>query len=155
FDNDGALDVVVVGPDKALLAGRPQDYASVVAGWLDLAGAHNHRGLVIEELIEGTYLRGHGVVYSVSLPVHFAEVMHRPAQPARNPLSDGERVRGELRGDKVEAAEPPPPRHQETVANSLLKILAENGHHFTQLPENEQLTVAITLRQSQACTVCH
>jgi tetratricopeptide (TPR) repeat protein len=115
----------------------------------------------ILECIEGTYLKGYGVVFSASLPVRFEEAVTQVAKPARKPLSDWERVRKELRGEKVQ---PEDKQAQEpksaSLADTVLKVLADNGHHFTQLAENEQITVAVTLRQQwrhsdQACLQCH
>jgi hypothetical protein len=94
---------------------------------------------------EGTYLKGFGVIYTITLrplPENpHAAVAHSSAKP----LSDWERVRKQLRGEKVEqpAAVPPP---QPSLTEVLLKTLAENGRHFTQLAPQESLSIIVTFR---------
>ncbi|MBV9122649.1 MAG: tetratricopeptide repeat protein [Planctomycetes bacterium] len=63
-------------------------------------------------------------------------------------------MRREVRGEKPEP-EKPGGRPDETIADALLKLLAENGRHLTQLGENERVTVALTLVSGQACAQCH
>jgi hypothetical protein len=103
----------------------------------------------------GVYLKGCGVVYSGALPVHFqGSVRESDAAKPSQPLSQWERTRRELHGEKAE-----PEKERERQAPSLtevmLKALAENGKHFTQLPDNEQVTIALTLFPGQACSNCH
>jgi len=68
--------------------------------------------------------------------------------------SDWDRTRSALRGEKV-----PAPKTTETKSGStadvILKLLADNGRHFNQLPENENLTVVVTFRLDNNCTRCH
>lgn len=98
---------------------------------------------------QGFYLPGQGVVYSVTLPQHGQPVVGGPAKPEPVPLSEWERVRKELRGEKVEAEKS---RNQQnlSIADVVLKALAQNGHHLSQVPETEKITVAITLVQAPA-----
>jgi hypothetical protein len=103
---------------------------------------------------EGTYLKGHGVIYSMTLPVPMHDPRPESAAPAAKPLSDWERLRRELRGEKVEAGGSPRTPSDPRVADVVLKLLAQNGRHFAHLPENEQLTVAVTFR-GQSCVACH
>ena len=63
-----------------------------------------------------------------------------------------EQTRREVRGIKDEQ-KPPVSKKKElevcgpgTVGEAVLKTLAENGHHFSHLAENESLTVVITFR---------
>jgi tetratricopeptide (TPR) repeat protein len=63
------------------------------------------------------------------------------------PVSEWESVRRQLHNEKeepkkAEAVKPP------TLSDVLLKLLAENGHHFSQLGENESLTVVLTVHRS-------
>jgi tetratricopeptide (TPR) repeat protein len=106
------------------------------------------------EAVEGYYIKNEGVLFSVSLPVHFHESLSKPFLPPRKVVSQWERVQRELRGEKIEADSGAPEQKNETVADAVLRLLAENGQHFSQLPENERLTVAITLRASR-CESCH
>jgi hypothetical protein len=41
------------------------------------------------------------------------------------------------------------------LSDVILKVLADNGKHFTILSENERITVAITFRGAANCTNCH
>jgi hypothetical protein len=103
----------------------------------------------------GVYLKGCGVVYSGALPVHFqSAVRESGAAKQPQPLSQWERVRRELHGEKAEQ-EKERERQAPSLSEVVLKALAENGKHFTQLAENEQVTVALTLFQGQACSACH
>jgi tetratricopeptide (TPR) repeat protein len=103
----------------------------------------------------GVYLKGCGVVYSGVLPVHSQGPVRESgaAKPAQ-PLSQWERTRRELHGEKVDA-EKERERQVPSLSEVVLKALAENGKNFTQLPDNEQVTVALTLIQGQACSNCH
>jgi hypothetical protein len=86
--------------------------------------------------------------------VHWQKIVGESARPATRPLTDWDRVRRELHGEKVET-DKPRDTDDTSVAEAVLKVLAENGRHFTHLPENEQITVAITLPQGQSCLQCH
>ncbi len=93
---------------------------------------------------EGNYLKGYGVVFTATLPWNSNPVTESP-KSAPKALSEWDRVRNELRGVKVEAdtgkAHP-----RTSLTDVVLKALADNGRHFSQLGENERVTVAITLR---------
>lgn len=111
--------------------------------------SHNFAGA------EGNYLKGYGVVYSVTLPIPPSEPRAESPKPAAQPLSQWERTRKELRGEKVETVVKNQDKKTESLTDALLKILAENGRHFSQLAESENVTVAVTFRGNQACTLCH
>jgi len=105
---------------------------------------------------EGVYLKDYGVVYTATLPPP-------PSNPLpgttvgvvhRIPLSAWDRARKELRGETVEpdgtsVNEPPP------LADVILKVLADNGKHFTRLAEGERITVAVTFRDDAANGILH
>jgi tetratricopeptide (TPR) repeat protein len=95
---------------------------------------------------EGTYLKGHGVVYTVTLP----PTSHDPRPQAPNPppkaLSDWDRVRREVRQEKPAPQEASKQTKEPTLGDIVLKLLADNGKHFSQLRAEESLTVAITFR---------
>jgi hypothetical protein len=100
--------------------------------------------------LEGVYQKGQGVVFTVTLPPPAKDPRTAVSRPAPKPLSDWERFRQELRGEK-----PPTPTmdrspQKPSLPDVILKALAENGHHFTQLGENESLTVVVTFRQQHA-----
>ena len=98
---------------------------------------------------EGVYLKGHGVVYTITL----APSAHDPRPTAdKAPVkaaSDWDRTKSEVRGEKL-----PPPKAAEaksgSVADTILKLLADNGHHFSQLGAEESLIVVVTFRGTGA-----
>ena len=104
--------------------------------------------------LEGVYLKGQGVIYtatlsSLQLPAQ-AEVAGSAKEAllelARSP-SEWESVRRQVRNEKEE------PKKAETtkppeLSDVLLRTLMENGHHFSQLGENESLTIVITVRET-------
>ena len=101
---------------------------------------------------EGVYLKGQGVIYTLTLPPP-PKSKADAAKPAPKPVSDWDRVRRELRHEKPEAEGKERPRKEPTLSETILQVLAENGHHFGQLGENESLTVVVTFRgveQAQA-----
>ncbi len=156
YDKDGWLDLCVVMQNQAIpLYRNPGDGTFERVRIAAPAEAH---GIFNIEAVEGTYLKGYGVVYSVSLPVVYQESVKESAKPAPKPLSQWERVRKELRGEKVEGEAKASPSREETLADAILKVLADNGHHFSDLAENERISVALTLRASfwdQNCAKCH
>jgi hypothetical protein len=95
--------------------------------------------------LEGVYLKGYGVVYTVTMaPVPHA-TKTQTAKSAPKALNDWERVRKELRGDKVEEA-PPTLAAPPSLTDVILRVLAKNGRHFTSLGGKEKLTVVVTFR---------
>src|SRR5262249_47680706 len=76
-------------------------------------------------------------------------------KPGPKPLSQWERMRRELRGEKVDSPEDKSQRENANLADTVLRVLAENGRHFSSLPGNEVITVSMTLRPMQACAQCH
>jgi hypothetical protein len=104
--------------------------------------------------MQGVYLKGQGIVFSMTAPLHFQRPIGGPDKPAAKPLTEWERVRRELRGEQTE-----PVNARETtdtsIADAILKVLADNGKNLSHLPEDENVTVALTLLQAPACTACH
>jgi hypothetical protein len=116
-----------------------------------------HIGLMLPAA-EGVYLPGHGVVYQMTLPPPGKDPRPGSSQPAPKQLSPWEQARRELHGEPLKPDENAPARPAPSLADAVLKALADNGHHFTHLPENERLTVAITFRGlsfTQQCMACH
>jgi hypothetical protein len=117
-------------------------------GRITISG-HPHPSLV--ELpppaIEGVYLKGYGVVFTLTLPPQPLVTGQKTEKPAPKPVSEWDRIRRQLHGEKTQtsgggAAASQTPRLDETI----LKVLADNGRHFTQLADNEKLTVVVTFR---------
>jgi len=102
---------------------------------------------------EGTYLRGVGVVYTITLPIPPEAVREASPKPAPPPVSDWERVRREVAGEPVEPRAARERLVQPSLREIVLKTLAENGRHFTHLDPNETLTVVVTFRGSEAVHV--
>jgi tetratricopeptide (TPR) repeat protein len=151
YDADGKLDLIIGnfagGDNSTTLFHNIGNGKFEEVHWLN-------QGPATCEAVEGYYLKSEGVMFSVSLPVHFHESLNKPKLPARKTLSQWERVQKELHGEKVDADSGRPEQKNDTIADAVLRLLAENGRHFTQLAENERLTVAITLRSPQ-CSTCH
>lgn len=95
--------------------------------------------------VEGVYLDGYGAVFTATM-----DAVPRDPRPkadgdkAAAAMTDWERMQKALRGEPVEkpattAKEPP-------LGDVLLKVLADNGKHFTALKDDERLTVAVTFR---------
>ena len=98
---------------------------------------------------EGIYLKGQGVLYTVTMPPPERDPRPEPPKPAAKPLSEWERVRQQVRGDKPGPEDKAAEQKEPSLADVVLKVLAENGQHFVQLGDNESLTVAITFRQAE------
>jgi hypothetical protein len=95
--------------------------------------------------IEGTYLKSQGVVFSLTLPPPARDPRPEAPKPAPQPPSDWERIRREVRQEK-EPEQKADTKKEPTLAEVVLRALADNGKHFTQLGANESLTVVITFR---------
>jgi tetratricopeptide (TPR) repeat protein len=96
--------------------------------------------------LEGVYLKGQGVVYTVTLPPLPQVPKVKPLRPAPKALTDWELYRKELRGEKAETPAKNPSPKSPSLSEIILKALADNGHHFTQLGDNQTLTVVVTFR---------
>ncbi len=125
---------------------------------------------------EGNYLKGHGISFTATVaptePIWFhpgskalgvatcatchGKPMTSAAPPQPAPLSAWEKTRLQVIGT-------PPPKARPAVrigqtcqpgnlTEAILDLLAENGHHFGQLPSNENLSVALTIRTNQPLT---
>jgi tetratricopeptide (TPR) repeat protein len=93
--------------------------------------------------LEGVYLKGQGVVYTATL----SSLQPATANESAKPVSEWESTRRQLRNEKEEPKNPQASKPPD-LSEVLLKVLAENGHHFSQLGENESLTVVITVHDN-------
>jgi hypothetical protein len=148
----GLVGNVAFSPDGRLLA---VGSGSGVRIW-DANTGKNLSGHPTADLTEaqGVYLKGQGVVYTLTMPLHHQKPVGGPDKPPAKALTEWERVRRELRGEHVEADKPREPADS-SIADAVLRVLADNGKNLTHLPEGESVTVAITLLPVQACTKCH
>jgi tetratricopeptide (TPR) repeat protein len=95
---------------------------------------------------EGTYLKGQGVIYTLTLPRPQHDPRAGAGKPAAKPISDWDRIRSELRNEKPKPEEKEQPQKEPSLVDIILKVLAENGRHFAQLGDDESITVIVTLR---------
>ena len=95
--------------------------------------------------VEGVYLDGYGAVFTATM-----DAVARDPRPkadgdkAAAAMTEWERMQKALRGEPVDkptttAKEPP-------LGDVILRLLADNGKHFTALKDDERLTVAVTFR---------
>jgi tetratricopeptide (TPR) repeat protein len=115
-----------------------------------------HEGLAPSPSPEGLYLPGYGYVFTLTLPAGIYQPLSGPAKPGPKPLSQWAKVRNELHGVKAKPDEAKAAPAEPALADVVLRLLADNGRHFS-LPENQQVTVAVTLRPmgAQSCIACH
>jgi hypothetical protein len=99
--------------------------------------------------VEGTYIKGHGVVFCVTLPPSRRDPLESSAKVDAKPLSEWDRTRLEVRGEKAPTASTPAPKSP-GLAEVVLRVMFENGKHFRHLADNESFTVAITFRSAGA-----
>jgi tetratricopeptide (TPR) repeat protein len=100
--------------------------------------------------VEGVYLKGQGVVYTATL-----SSLQPPRSSAKaetpKPVSEWDSVRREVHNEKEKPKEPAASKSPE-LSDLLLNALAENGHHFAQLGENESLTIVVTVHEKSLST---
>jgi hypothetical protein len=113
------------------------------AGFLGgVAGDYGHVAYP-STTVEGAYLRGYGIAFSVGMP-GLPRGVGTPLRKPTTKLSDWEELQRQVRGEKT----PPksPPQSSPSVTEVILHALAENGKHFSQLKPDEVLTVVVTFR---------
>lgn len=154
------------------VATNASEYLGAI-GRMDIVG---RRGL--PTTIEGVYLKGYGVTYtlavsaaeqvvynasnkgvgliSICIKCHAAASAERflaPTNPNRAApkLSDWEKTRNEIRGEKSETQPSIAPSFMlkeicapGNLTEKVLKVLADNGFQFQQLPGGENITVVFT-----------
>jgi tetratricopeptide (TPR) repeat protein len=109
---------------------------------------HAHSGTTSSASIEGSYLKGQGIVVHVTVaPLSSSELVASSPTQSPKAISDWEKTRRQIRGEKVETANS---AKRATFADALLKTLAENGKNFSQLPDTESVTLVVTFRAGPA-----
>lgn len=97
--------------------------------------------------LEGVYLEGHGIIYTATLASLQSRGKAEAAPPP--PVDEWESIRRQIRNVKEEpkkAEDSKPPE----VSDVVLKLLAEYGRHFSQLQDNESLTLILTVRDPRS-----
>jgi hypothetical protein len=101
-----------------------------------------------EAAVEGVYLDGYGVVFTVTLPATGRDPRPGATGPKETVnLSDWDREQKALRGEQLPEKTPANPT-QPPLGDVLLKLLAENGKHFTGLKDDERMTIVVAFRGS-------
>ncbi len=95
--------------------------------------------------VDGTYLDGYGVLYHVAMPP-MPHGKTESAKPATKSVSDWERTRQEVRGEKIDKAPEPRSVNVPDLTDLLLKVIADNGHHFATLGAKENLAIIVSFR---------
>src|SRR5262245_42409557 len=116
-------------------------------GHLDALIVH-HGAEIRPPAVEGTFLKGHGAVFNVTLPPLAHTLPAGTSKSSIKPLTEWERTRLQLRGEK--APDQRPTAHPPALSDLLLKLLAENGKNFGQLSPSESVTLVVTFRKEQA-----
>jgi len=98
--------------------------------------------------IEGVYLKGHGIVYSATLPAPPTAVHKEASRGEPKTTSAWDQARAEIRGDRPgQEAKDETPRP--SLSEEILRVLADNGKNLAQLGDRESLTVTVTFRSGR------
>ena len=97
--------------------------------------------------LEGVYLKGQGVVYTLTLPPPEGDPRTLSSSRTGKPLSEWDRMRSVVRHDKGADGDKADGVKKPSLTETFLKVLAENGHHFTRLDDKETLTLVVTFRR--------
>jgi hypothetical protein len=144
---DGGVHGNPVGGALGIMGGGV--YGNPVGGALGIMGGQNVGVSTVEfPAVEGVYLKGHGVIFTVTLPPQQNPKPDAAVSPPEKPLTEWERVRKEVRGEKVVATAKT--KKNPSVLDTLLRVLAENGTHLAQLGPDETITIVVTFRESES-----
>jgi tetratricopeptide (TPR) repeat protein len=102
--------------------------------------------------LEGVYLKGQGVVYTITLPPLPAGPQSPTGGKATPKVSEWEQVRQQLQGEKPRPVEKPE-RKELTLEEVVLKVFADNGSNFSQMQPTDRLTLVVTFRKPAPASV--
>lgn len=91
--------------------------------------------------VSGVYLKGYGAVFTLTLPPQPLTTGGELPKTGKG-LSEWERTRRELHGERVEAT-PALRESKPRLDHTILRLLHRNGH-FLHLAEGEKVTVVVT-----------
>lgn len=103
--------------------------------------------------LEGIYLLGHGVIYTATLSSLQpsakvqADSSDKVIYEAVLRESEWDSIRRQVRNEK-EKPKKPEESKPPSLSDVLLKLLAENGHNFSQLDGNESVTLVLTVHET-------
>lgn len=142
-----------MGGDEGAPLDGPAQAANDFAFWVGMDGGKRAGRSTGSDAIvlDGHYLKGHGIILQGQLPASLSMHPRLPAaqsgKKSQPPVSEWDQIRKQLWGEKVEAATAPrEDPHPTSVEEVLLQVLAENGKNFRSLAANEQLTLNLTFR---------
>jgi hypothetical protein len=101
--------------------------------------------LRIPAAVEGVYVKGHGVLFTVTLAATSRDPRPDGTRTEPKPDTDWERTRNQLRGEKVTTPDSTE-KKEPSVGERVLALLAKNGHNFGELPADESITVVLVFR---------
>ncbi len=106
--------------------------------------------------VEGALLSPGGIVLAAELPMNLP-VPEKNVRTEAKKLTEWERARRELHGEKLDKSEKPLPPRRPYILDTVLHTLAENGHHLSGLAPTENVTTVLTFRggSMQQCQSCH
>jgi hypothetical protein len=95
-------------------------------------------------------------VISATLPISYSP-QETKTQAEPKALTEWERTRRELRGEKIDKSEEKQAKSPPDIVEATLHSLANNGHHLSGLLPNEKVSIVLTFRglRAQQCDVCH
>ncbi len=106
--------------------------------------------------VDGVYLPPTGIIFTADIPgrIPLPTSEKGPAKP--KPMTEWDRARRELRGEKLDVPVTPAPREKSHFLDTILHSLAENGHNLDLAPD-QTVTVVLTSRLDamQQCQKCH
>ena len=98
--------------------------------------------------LEGVYLEGHGIVDTATLASLHPRGKTDSAPSAPVEVDEWESARRKVRNEKEEPKKSVPSKPPE-LSEVMLDLLVKHGHRFSQLNDNETLTLVLTVREDK------